>query len=221
MTQVLRPLAALLAAALLMGATPLDSEVVLSHYETALRTLRTPKYSIYSYVVSQALPTSIEQRHIVYRSGESVRDESWPVGSARPAKHVVSVGKREDAYAIARLAPRRSGYEMLFVRVSQVDGYMVYVFDTVPYVKSTSGFTVTQVAIDASRFLPRELSFTTSNGETMGHGELRYTAAGVYWVPLAASVTALLDGKPAREHIAWGDFRFPPSLPASTFRAGR
>lgn len=218
---LLRPLAALVAATLLLGVAPLDSDVVLARYQTALRALETPKYSIYSYVVSQAVPTSIEQRHIVYRSGDSVRDESWPLGTGRPAKHVVSVGKREDVYAIARLAPRRSGYEMLFERMSQVDGHPVYVFDTVPYVKSTSGFTVTQVAIDASRFLPRALAFTTSNGVDMGHGELRYTAAGHYWVPLAASVTVLLDGKPARERIAWGDFRFPPSLPASTFRSGR
>lgn len=218
---LLRPLAALLTAALLLGAAPLDSQVVLARYEAALRALETPKYSIYSYVVSQAAPTSIEQRHIVYRSGEDVRDESWPVGTGRPAKHVVSVGKREDAYAIARLAPRRSSYEMLFERVSVVDGHPVYVFDTVPFVKSTAGFAVTQVAIDAARFLPRALSFTTSNGVNIGHGELRYTAASKYWVPLAASVTVLLDGKPARERISWGDFRFPPSLPGSTFRAGR
>ncbi len=218
---MLRPLAALLVAVLLMGVAPLDSQTVLTQYQAALRALETPKYSIYSYVVSQAVPTSIEQRHIVYRSGESVRDESWPVGTGRPAKHVVSVGKREDVYAIARLAPRRSSYEMLFERVSQVDGHLVYIFATIPYVKSTSGFTVTQVAIDATRFLPRALSFTTSNGVNMGHGELRYTPAGAYWVPLAASVTVLLDGKPAREHISWGDFRFPPSLPASTFRAAR
>lgn len=218
---LLRPLAALLAAAMLLGAAPLDSQVVLAHYQAALRTLETPKYAIYSYVVSQSQPTGIEQRHVVYRSGSNVRDESWPLGNARPAKHMVSVGRRANAYDVSRIAPRHSGYEMLFVRVSQVDGHLVYIFDTVPYVKSASGFTVTQVAIDAARFLPRAISFTTTDGETLGHGELRYTAAGAYWVPLAASVTAMLDGKPAREHIAWGDFRFPPSLPAATFRTAR
>lgn len=214
-------LAGLLAATLLVGAAPLDSQVVLANYQAALRKLETPKYSIYSFTVSQAMPIGIEQRHVVYRSGNDVRDESWPIGTGHPVKHAVSVGRREDTYAIARLAPQRSSYEMLFVRVASVDGYPVYVFDTIPYAKSSSGFSVTQVSIDAARFLPRAIDFVTASGDTVGHGELRYTAVGKYWVPLSATVTALLDGKPARERIAWGDFRFPPSLPASTFRAAR
>jgi hypothetical protein len=39
-----------------------------------------------------------------------------------------------------------------------------------------------------------------------------------------ASVSAVLQGKQAREHLLWTAYQFPSSLPASTFtppRAGR
>ena len=38
-------------------------------------------------------------------------------------------------------------------------------------------------------------------------------------MPLSASAQARVNGKPARETIAWSEYRFPASLPASTFQA--
>jgi hypothetical protein len=34
---------------------------------------------------------------------------------------------------------------------------------------------------------------------------------------VTADAQARVNGKPAREHIAWSDYRFPQSLPPSTF----
>jgi hypothetical protein len=37
-------------------------------------------------------------------------------------------------------------------------------------------------------------------------------------MPVVAAATAQVGGKPARERITWSDYRFPQSLPPSTFQ---
>jgi hypothetical protein len=202
------------------AAAPLDSEVVLTRYAAALEAYVPPKVAIYSYTVSQAVPTDIEQRHLVYRAGNRVRDEISPLNQTSMTPSSVIIEQRSDPYSIVLTAPRRSAYELLFVETSEIAGHTVYVYDAIPYVKS-SGFAVTQVAIDAMHYLPRAIHFTSSNGVTSAHGELQYAPDGMHWVPTEATVTSVIDGKPARERIAWGGFRFPPSLPDSTFRSPR
>jgi hypothetical protein len=202
------------------AAAPSDSEVVLTRYAAALEAYVPPKVAIYSYTVSQAVPTDIEQRHLVYRAGNRVRDEISPLNQAAMTPSSVVIEQRSDPYSIVLTAPRRSAYELLFVQTSEIAGHTVYVYDAVPNVKS-SGFAVTQVAIDTTHYLPRSIRFTSSNGVTSAHGELQYGPDGTHWVPTAATVTSVIGGKPARERIAWSAFRFPPSLPDSTFRSPR
>jgi hypothetical protein len=215
---VRRWLVALLAGLMLIGAAPatLDSQLVLARYALELGELQTPKAMIFSYSVSQLGTTDIEQRHVIYRSGLQVRDETIAVDGIPIKPKIVNFGRREDRYAIARLAPRSSAYVMLFVRTVLDGSHLDYRYE-VTALNAVSGFMVTGVVIDGESYLPREIDFTTASGSAHGHGTLVYGKSDKYWVPLYVTVEASVGGKPARERIAWGDYRFPPALPPSTF----
>jgi hypothetical protein len=206
-----------LLAVVLVGAAPLDSQVVLQNYARALGKVRTPAFAIFSYAVSQAGPTDIEQRHRIYRSASSVRDETISIDGARPKGAAVTIGKRDDRYALGRLAPRPGAYELLFVRATTTGARTDYLFDAIPYAKAPAGFTVTQVTIDGTTFLPRAIAFRTTSLTARGDGEVRFAPFGPYWMPVLATVAASVGGRPARERIAFGEYRFPTSLPPSTF----
>lgn len=209
---------ALLAILALIGIAPttLDSQLVLARYALELSDLQAPKAMIFSYSVSQLGTTDIEQRHVIYRSGLQVRDETIAVDGIPIKPKIVNFGRREDRYAIARLAPRSSTYSMLFVRTVLDGSHLDYRYDLTP-LDGTSGFVVTGLVIDGVSYLPREIDFTTASGSAHGHGTLVYGKSDKYWVPLYVTVEASVGGKPARERIAWGDYRFPPALPPSTF----
>jgi hypothetical protein len=215
-------LAALLALALVLGAAPvpgIDSQIVLQRYELEMSDVRVPKMLIFSYAISQAGATQIDQRHRLYRSGDDVRDETL-VENGQPLKpKIVTIGKRADRYAVSRLAPRSAAYQMLFTHAVRDGGHVDYEFETTPLAASPSAFVVQRIVIDGVTFLPRTISFRTAGASASGTGTIEYAKQGAYWVPLAVSVDASLGGKPARERITWGDYRFPPSLPASTFEA--
>jgi hypothetical protein len=217
----MRMLATLVALVALLGLTPtqLDSQMVLQRYELEMGDLRAPKAMIFSYVVSQAGANDIEQRHQIYRSGLDVRDETLSVDGVPLKPKIVRIGKREDRYDIARLAPRTSTYTMLFLQAVRDGGHLDYEYETTPLIAQAGGFVVERITIDGLTFLPRVIGFRTASAVARGAGKLEYAKIGGYCVPVAVSVDAQVNGKPAREHIAWGDYRFPLSLPASTFVA--
>ncbi len=210
----------LLGAAPQLGAAPkqLDSQVVLQRYALALDAVVQPKVVIFSYAVSQAGATNIEQRHIVYRSGLSVRDEIVAVDGASLARKEVRFGRREDRYAVARIAPRTADYQMLFLGIVKDGKHEDYVYEATPLIHP-SGAWVDRLTIDGVRFLPRSVHFHTAAGESSGTGDVEYAPASKYWMPVLATAQATVAGKPARERIVWSDYRFPASLPASAFQA--
>jgi hypothetical protein len=200
-----------------VGGAPLDSQLALERYELEMSTLKPPKAVIFTYTVSQAGALAIEQRHRIYRSGQDVRDETLAVDGTPLVQKVVRISQRPDRYDITRIAPRTSGYTMLFLHAQPQGSRLDYVYEVKPLVTPASGFVVTRLTIDGDTFLPRSVAFTASSGDTQGTGELQYGKSGKYWVPLVASVTADVKGKPTRERITWSDYRFPESLPRSTF----
>jgi hypothetical protein len=208
---------AVLAAATPRTAAPIDSQIALERYELELSSLKAPKAMIFTYTVSQAGANSIEQRHVVYRSGQDVRDETLTVDGTPLTRKVVRITRRPDRYDVTRVAPRTAMYTMLFVHAIRDGSHYDYMFETQPLVPSESGFVVTAVTIDGETYLPRTISFRASDGTTTGTGQLQYAKAGAYWVPLVASVQADVKGQPTRERITWGGYRFPRSLPPSTF----
>ncbi|HTV93788.1 MAG TPA: hypothetical protein VMG98_13815 [Verrucomicrobiae bacterium] len=216
MTALTAALAAL--GMLLVAAAPvsLDSQYVLERYELEMSDLQSPKTMIFTYSVSQLGLSDLEQRHVIYRSGLNVRDETIAIDGIPIKPKIVSFGRRADRYAISRLAPQRSNYAMLFVTTQRDGAHLDYRYDLTP-LGSTGAFVVTGMVIDGVTYLPREIDFTTSSGSAQGHGTLVYGKSDKYWVPLYVTVDATVDGKAARERIVWGDYRFPPALPASTF----
>lgn len=198
----------------------LDSQLVLQRYALAVEAVLPPKNVVFTYAVSQLGPSNVEQRHRIYRSGADVRDETLAVDGVALTHKAVRISRREDRYAVARLAPRTGAYQMLFLRPVKDGDHLDYVYETTPIVRQ-SGASIDGVTIDGLRFLPRAIHFKTVAGDVSGSGEVRYAPFGPYWMPVSASVEARVGGKPAREHISWGDYRFPESLPPSTFATRR
>lgn len=198
----------------------MDSQLVLQRYALAIEAVAPPKNVVFTYAVSQLGPSNLEQRHRIYRSGSDVRDETLAVDGVALTHKIVRVSRREDRYAIARLAPRTGAYQMLFLHALRDGSHFDYVYEATPVVRQ-AGPAVDGVTIDGRRFLPRAIHFRTVAGAASGNGEVRYAPFGPYWMPVLATVDARVDGKPARERIAWGDYRFPETLPPSTFAPRR
>lgn len=218
--KALRACAAALACVALIGgtSTQLDSEYVLQRYMLAIEALPTPKAVIYTYSVSQAGPTNIEQRHRIYRSGMSVRDETISVDGEFLRHRTVRFYHREERYTVGRFAPRTDAYELLFVRTVSDGHHLDYVYEATPLSRPTTAW-IDRVTIDGTRYLPRVVHFHAIGSDTRGSAEIQFAPFGRYWMPVAAEATALVNGKPARERITWGDYRFPEYLPPSTFQA--
>jgi hypothetical protein len=206
-----------LLAVLLVGLAPIDSQVVLTRYATALGNLVAPKAAIYSYDVSQAGPSDIEQRHRIYRSGSQIRDETLTVDGVSPKAAQIRVYRNADAYAIDQVAPRLALYRFLFLRAVKSGAHFDYLYQTTALVPGA--YSVTRVLIDGTSWLPRTIWFRTASVNATGSGVLQYASVSGHWMPIVATVDALVDGKPARERITWDGYRFPPSLPVATFNA--
>jgi len=220
---VTRAILCALACLALLNAAPvqLDSQAVLQRYELAMSDVVTPKILIFAYSVSQFGPNNLEARHIIYRDGLRVRDETLSVDGVALKQRVVHITRRVDRYALARVAPRASTYTFLFVRAIRSGKRLDYEFDTAPILATQVGFSVTRVIVDGRLFLPRKIFFTTASPTATGKGELDFSSASGHWVPVAAIITASLAGRLARERITWGGYRFPPSLPPSTFSSAK
>jgi hypothetical protein len=199
----------------------LDSQIVLERYELEMTDLAQPKSMIFTYNISQAGPTNIEQQHRLYRSGIQVRDETISVDGQPLKDKVVRIERREDRYAIERVAPRPAEYELVFLHAIKRGGHYDYEYEATPLGPWLGGFAVTRMIVDGLRDLPRTIYFRTSAANARGEGEIDYGPASGHWVPLAATVDATVRGKPARERIVWSDYSFPKELPPSTFHTAR
>jgi hypothetical protein len=202
-----------------LGAAPvqLDSQYVLQRYVVAIQNVAVPKTVVYSYTVSQVGPSNIEQRHRVYRSGTSVRDEIVWVDGMLLRRKIVRFSHREDRYAVARFAPRPDTYQLLFLGTTRDGHHLDYVYEATP-LTHPSGAWVDRLTIDGQNFLPRAVHFHTSGPDAQGAGNIEFAPFGKYWMPVAAVAQARVKGKQAREFITWSDYRFPASLPPSTFQ---
>ncbi|MFZ0363360.1 MAG: hypothetical protein WAL67_04070, partial [Candidatus Cybelea sp.] len=203
----------------LLGASPaaLDSQYVLQRYAAAVAAVTPPKVVIYSYTVSQAGPTNIEQRHRIYRSGANVRDETLSVDGNAVHRKIVRFSHRDDPYTVARFAPQPDAYELLFLGTAKDGRHLDYVYEATP-LNHPGGASIDRLTIDGANFLPRNVHFRSSGPFAEGSGEIDFGLYGKYWMPVTAVAEARIKGKPARERIAWSDYRFPESLPPSTFQ---
>jgi len=202
-----------------LGAAPqqLDSQYVLARYVSAVAKVVMPKVVVYSYTVSQVGPSNIEQRHRVYRSGTSIRDEIVWVDGMTLRRKIVRFSRRGDRYAVTRFAPRPDAYQLLFLGTTRDGHHLDYVYEATP-LSHPSGAWIDRLTIDGANFLPRAVHFHTSGAEAEGAGNIEFAPFGKYWMPIAAVAQARVKGKQARELITWSDYRFPSGLPPSTFQ---
>ena len=217
----LRFAAAALALWALLGAKPakaLDSQYVLQRYARAVARFMPPKVVIYSYTISQLGPTNIEQHHRIYRSGMDVRDETLSVDGIPLSRKIVRFSRRDDPYTVTRFAPQADTYELLFLGTAKDGHHLDYVYEATPLTRP-SGAWIDRLTIDGAKFLPRNVRFHSNGGDAVGSGEIAFAPFGKYWMPVTAVAQAHVKGKPTRESINWTDYRFPESLPPSTFQA--
>jgi hypothetical protein len=207
-----------LVASLGASAPHLDSQYVLAQYALALKAASTPKVVVFSYTVSQVGPSNIEQHHRIYRSGLNVRDDTLSVDGITLLRKVARISRYEDRYAIDRFSPSTGSYELLFLGTVKDGRHLDYVYEATPLNRS-SGTWIDRLTIDGTNFLPRVVRFHSAGAGVEGSGEVEFGPFGNYWMPVLADATAQVGGKPARERIAWSDYRFPQSLPPSTFQA--
>lgn len=213
-----RGAAAVLAITVLLGAhaSELDSQVVLRRYSSALASLHVPKVVVYAYTVSQVGASNIEQFHRLYRSGIEVRDETLAVDGIALHRKLVRFSHREDPYTAVRFAPRQDAYELLFLGTVKDGRHLDYVYEATPLTRP-AGAWIDRITIDGVRYLPRAVHFHSSGLGVHGSGQVEFAGFGKYWMPVAALAVAQVKGKPARERIVWSNYRFPESLPPSTF----
>lgn len=215
---ILRAAGCTLALCALLAAAPhtFDSQYVLQRYALAVDALAPPKTVIYSYTVSQVGPSNIEQHHRIYRSGADVRDETISVNGITLGRKIVRFSRHPERYTVARFAPHSSAYELLFLGTIRDGHHLDYQYEATPLSRPTSAW-IDRVTIDGVRFLPRSVHFHSVGLGATGSAEIVFAPFGNYWMPVIANAQARVNGKPAREHIVWSDYRFPDSLPASTF----
>jgi len=209
-----------LAVCALLGATSnhLDSQYVLQRYAQAIGAVPVPKAVVYSYTVSQVGPNNIEQHHRIYRSGQDVRDETLSVDGIALSRKMVRFSRHADRYAVDRFAPHTDAYELLFLGTAKDGRHFDYIYEATP-ITHPPGAAIDRLTIDGTSFLPRVVHFRSSGLEVNGSGEIEFGAFGKYWMPVMASATARVKGKLAHELITWSEYRFPESLPPSTFQA--
>jgi hypothetical protein len=215
-------LAQIVAGPVAPGAASASSELpppaVIERYEAALRKVHEPQVITFDYKLEQTGLRNALQTHRVYRSGNDERDETLTVDGKRlsPPKVRVFRGRR-NRYTIAALAPRTAQYKFTYVG-SRKDGHHVdYLFRLTP--TAVRPFAVTDVAIDGVRFLPLSIGFAT--GLNDGTGTITFGSNARWWVPYVATARATVADATAMERLTFYSYRFPLTLPESTFTQAR
>ena len=211
----------MLAAIALLAAVqsaPIDSEVVLHEYAQKLLTIESPKVLVFSYTLSQAGPQDIEQTHHVYRSGDLVRDEI--VIDQGVKARAIRISRYRNRYSLENLAPRLTQYTFMFDGLRKAGNVLQYEYHAIPNSPGGS-FVVDSLVLDGASFLPVTIRFHSASGAASGKGSITFARSGKYWVPVVANVEGRAHGKAARERIVFSAYRFPLSLPRSTFQVPR
>jgi hypothetical protein len=199
---------------------PSLSATVIERYADALAKLERPKAMIFEYSVEQSGLHPLEETHRIYRSGLRERDETLVAdGVALKIPAVRVVPNSAYKYDVLALAPKPADYTFVYTGKRTAFGRQVFAFRTNPV--AASRFAVSDVLIDAQRYLPLVIAFSSASANVKGKGRVQFGASGRYWVAREASVSARAGKKDARERIRWTRYRFPDSLPEATFAQPR
>jgi hypothetical protein len=220
-TTTIKPLAKVTAPPLVtvtVTAMPVPDAVV-AKYASALKAVKEPRVFSVEYTIEQTGTRSLEQTHRIFRSGADERDETIAVNGSRPAVPLVRIFRRRPyRYTIAALAPKPSAYDFTYAGPHKSGKHVDYVFDVTPK-KDTPSFAFTQVTIDGVTFLPSAVSFVTN--QHAGSGRVTFAKSDRWWVARTAAAQANVPGGIAHERLNFSRWRFPATLPQSTFSPPR
>lgn len=189
---------------------------VLERYEAQMKRTHTPAVLTFSYIVEQDGDHRLAQVHRVYRMGNLERDETVAVDAAKVKPRIRIFRNRPNAYAFENVAPRRATYAFTYVGKVHNGTHADYLYRT-SSLTPLNPFVVTNVVIDGQSFLPSAVTFRTMSATATGTGVLRYIETAGAWVITEVEASAVSGKTKLREHFAFSDYRFPKTLPASTF----
>lgn len=198
---------------------PLAPGVVLTRYAAALSALHEPRTFTVEYTLEQTGTRSLEQTHRIFRRGPDERDETIAVNGTRATAPTIRIFRGHPyRYTVTRLAPAPARYAFTYLGIVLDGRHADYVFALTP--KGSPGdFTLTRVSIDGISFLPAAIVFETFANS--GKGGVTFAKVGPWWVATGASASARVPGGVANERLTFANWRFPASLPASTFAVAR
>jgi len=199
---------------------PSLSATVIERYADALAKLHRPGAMIFEYSVEQSGLHPLEETHRIYRSGLRERDETLVAdGVSLKVPTVRIVPNSAYKYDVLALAPKPADYTFVYTGKRTALGRKVFAFRT--NAVAGSRFAVSDVLIDAERYLPLVIAFSSASAKIKGKGRIAFGPSGPYWVARDVSIAARAGKKDARERIRWTKYRFPDSLPESTFAQPR
>ena len=193
-----------------------DAVTVLNRYEARLEQYHTPSVLSFTYSVDQAGTRGFSQTHRIYRSGSLVRDETIGIGNQHLKPKIRIYRDRPNHYMVEALAPRRGVYRFTFIGLRHNGNRTSYAFSTTPLLNTTS-FVIDEVELDSQQALPSLVLFHAKGAEVEGRGHLRFGIVENAWVVLEADAGGRRGQTDLREHINFGDYHFPSSLPPATF----
>jgi hypothetical protein len=215
---------AVLAAAVGLLAAPSSSpapraqSLVIAKYRTALAAVHDPRVFTVEYTLVQTGTRTLEQTHRIFRSGADERDETLAINGTLATSPVVRIFRRSYHYTISALAPKPDAYDFVYAGPHRDGKHVDYVFNLAPKGARTA-FAFTQVTIDGVTFLPTVVAFAT--GAHGGRGVVTFAKRDRWWVARSATAVARVPGGVAHEELTFSHWRFPKTLPRSTFEAAR
>jgi hypothetical protein len=206
------------AAAAALAAT-LPPDAVLTRYAAALTALHEPRTFTVEYTLEQTGTRSLEQTHRIFRRGGDERDETVAVNGTRATAPTIRIFRGHPyRYAVARLAPLPALYAFTYLGMVRDGHHWDYVF-ALTSKRAPGDFSLTRVSIDGISFLPTAILFETF--ANAGKGGVTFAKVGPWWVATGATASARVAGGVANERLTFANWRFPASLPASTFAVAR
>ena len=194
-------------------------QAVIARYTAALAALHEPRVFTVEYTLEQTGVRTREQTHRIFRSGGDERDETLAVNGTRSNTPVVRIFRnRPYRYSVSALAPKPGAYAFTYVGPRKSARHVDYVFNVTPK-NPTRGFAFTQIAIDGVAFLPESVAFETS--QHAGRGTVTFAKADRYWTARSATARADVSAGVAHERLTFSNWRFPKTLPRSTFAVPR
>ncbi len=192
----------------------LAPSVILARYAAALTKIKEPKVISFDYTLEQTGLRMLAQTHRVFRSGSDERDETLTVDGKRLAPPKIRIFRgRRNRYTVGLLAPRPADYTFRYVGARKDARHLDYVFRVTA--KSGRSFSVTGLTLDGVRFLPLTIAFTTTVND--GAGSIAFGSNARWWVPYIATASASVAADVATEKLMFYTYRFPATLPSSTF----